>query len=84
MGSPVINRTNVWGVYRELLHRCRTLNHAPEQFERWEQVVTASQDEDTVDLLPELEELPMGMDSVRADGSYYMGGVNNGQGLGKS
>ncbi|KAF9007952.1 hypothetical protein BDQ17DRAFT_1323867 [Cyathus striatus] len=39
--------------------------------------------DDTVDneLIPELQELEGGIENMTSGGSYYMGGVNNGQGI---
>jgi hypothetical protein len=62
----------------------------PDEYrQEWDQVLTDARQEEedrnsgnAVPLIPNLVELRGGMDELRGDGSYYMGGVNNGHGLG--
>jgi hypothetical protein len=86
MGSPAVSRDNVWDVYRELLHRFRLLEALPPDYHvEWEEAATLAREDRTVngdqfDLMPGLQDLPEGS---RSDGFQYMGGVNNGHGIGK-
>lgn len=86
MGKPDITRENVWAIYLELLDSFHQMEEIPESDHgEWYRHTTLAR-EDTVDpiaLLDGLQELPQGIDRLREDGSYYMGGVNNGEGLGR-
>jgi len=77
MGSPVISWKNVWDVYKELLFRFEHLDEATDCIEAWEiQVNLMDEDEDSgYPLIPGQRDLLGGTD--------YMGGVNNGCGLGE-
>jgi hypothetical protein len=87
MGRPAIDRDNVWAVYLELLHRFRLLAALPPDYHvEWREAATLAHQEvidngDALDLMPGLQELPEGRGS---DGLQYMGGVNNGHGIGES
>lgn len=87
MGSPSINSDNVWNIYRELLHRFEHLDDAVNFLEECQVYLNILDDQ--VDLDDEVAVPPTGIalyggpDDQDADGNYYMGGVNNGRGLGK-
>ncbi|KAG6908222.1 hypothetical protein DXG01_005694 [Tephrocybe rancida] len=86
LGQPVITRNNVWDVYLDILNMFNQLDDICEaDHAEWYRVASLSWSPDTEDepleLLDGLCDLPNGMDSIREDGSYYMGGVNGGEGL---
>ncbi|PPQ83249.1 hypothetical protein CVT24_001149 [Panaeolus cyanescens] len=85
MGRPVLTTENVWDVYRELLHRFEHLDDAADFVDCWEVYYMMLTDDDqhlgNGLQAPEGQELAGGMDDPSGDGHYYMGGVNNGQGL---
>jgi len=86
MGCPVISWQNVWDVYKELLFRFEHLDEATDCIEAWEiQVNLMDLDEDSgYPLIAGQRDLLGGMDVIdQEDRSYYMGGVNNGCGLGE-
>lgn len=86
MGSPILTRESLWQVYRELLYRFQNLDAAIAFTQEWQDACVGVDDlvDPAYDLLSGLRELHNGLDSQREDGSYYMGGVNNGEGLGDS
>jgi len=88
MGSPVISWQNVWDIYNELLFRFEHLDEATDCIEALEiQVNLMDLDGEGLTSYPLIagqRDLLGGIDVVdREDGSYYMGGVNNGCGLGE-
>lgn len=84
MDNPAVNRDNVWDVYLCLLAHFRLAEALPPNcIIEWQQAVTLGREErtengDRFDLIPDLAELPENSGRVP-----YMGGVNNGHGLGK-
>lgn len=95
MGHPEVTSNNVWDIYRGILQGLEAIQHASEEeaqeytycLEQWE--VQASllegndQDSEVVPYpLIEGRDLLGGVDNPNSDGDYYLGGVNNGQGLG--
>ena len=97
MGHPDVTSKNVWDIYRGILQGLETIQHASEEeaqeytdcLEQWE--VQASlleggdQDGEVVPYsLIEGRDLFGGIDNPDVNGDYYLGGVNNGQGLGMS
>lgn len=85
MGSPTIKSDNIWEIYRELLHRFEHLDDAVDFLEEClvyldliDKQINATELEP-----PSGAELYGGPDNLREDGTYYMGGVNNGRGPGK-
>jgi hypothetical protein len=84
MGSPVINSENVWNIYRELLHRFEHLDDAENFLEECQVYLNILDEQDNLDdeVPPAGLELYGGSDNQDGDGNYYMGGVNNGHGLG--
>ncbi|KAF8076875.1 hypothetical protein FPV67DRAFT_1559232 [Lyophyllum atratum] len=81
MHSPVITRDNVWHIYLELHDRFSHLDEAFAYLERWQEVLQP-EGNPQYDLLEGQQDLMGGPDDVGENGSYYMGGVNNGHGLG--
>jgi len=86
MGSPDINSENIWEIYRELVYRFEHLDDAVDFIEQLHVYLDLLDDEGNVaDMEPPAGmELHGGMENPGPDGSYYMGGVNNGLGLGMS
>ena len=86
MGSPDLNSENIWEVYRELLDRFGRLDDAVDFIEECEIYLEMleAQTNDEENLAPVGEDLLGGPENPATDGAYYMGGVNNGLGLGKS
>ncbi|KAJ6466161.1 hypothetical protein C8R47DRAFT_991038 [Mycena vitilis] len=88
MGQPPITRTNVWDIYMAILTQFQHLDNVhrmpPELDEHWGYALTIARDdhEDDIALIPNLTPLRNGLDAVAPDGSFYLGGVNNGLGLG--
>lgn len=84
MDSPVVTRQTVWDIYRELHHRFSHLDEALVMLPEWEAAAGQSaqfSDSDAgceVELLQGLKDLE---DQRGPDA--YMGGVNNGRGLGQ-
>lgn len=83
MGSPLVDSSSVWAIYQELLERFEHLDDAAdfaEQCQIYLSLLEATNDDDD-------NEAPTGHDLLggadNGDGDYYMGGVNNGRGLGK-
>ncbi|CAK5265855.1 unnamed protein product [Mycena citricolor] len=87
IGSPVIDRGSCWDVYLQLLSKFRQLDQAhgveASADEKWGYTLTQAADnyEGEVELLAGLQELRGGEGVIGQDGSYYMGGVNGGDGL---
>lgn len=86
MGSPTISSENVWDVYRELLYRFEHLDDAVEFLEQCETYIQEQEIEESLheEMPPAGEELLGGFEENTEDGYFYMGGVNNGRGLGKN
>ena len=90
MGSPAINSDNVWNIYWELLHQFECLDNAEKILEECQVYLNVLDDQVNLDdeVPPAGIELYGGPDDQLedADGNYnyYMGGVNNGRGLGMS
>lgn len=81
----MITRANVWDVYLTLLTSFRQLEDIPDQVQGlWRQAATLAREDtpEPMELIQGLSELPNG--APQDDGSYYMGGVNNGNGLGEA
>jgi hypothetical protein len=85
MGSPVVNRKNVWDIYSELLDRFEHLDEAVDFMEECEVYLQAMEAQINADdaVPPVGRELYGGIENPGPDGNYYMGGVNNGLGIGK-
>ncbi|KAJ6629680.1 hypothetical protein B0H10DRAFT_1939656 [Mycena sp. CBHHK59/15] len=87
IGQPPITRTNVWNIYMELLTRFQHLDNmhrVPVDLDQhWGYALTIARDdhEDDIALIPNLTSLHNGSQVVALDGTFYMGGVNNGLGL---
>jgi hypothetical protein len=84
MGSPVVNSENVWDIYCELHHRFEHLDDAVNFIEECQVYLDILDAQDNLDdaVPPVGRELYGGPENRDADGAYYMGGVNNGRGLG--
>lgn len=82
IGQPTLTYENIWRVYCDILDR---FTDGGILFrDEWAACI-ATPEQGSIQLLPNLTELPNGEPSaVAADGSYYMGGVNGGLGLGMS
>lgn len=82
-GHPAVTWDSCWDVYLTLLRRLEALllRDAIDINDRWGYTLTQAQDDcvNEIELLPDLEELRGGESVI---GPYYMGGVNNGDGLG--
>ncbi|KAJ7131593.1 hypothetical protein C8R43DRAFT_895941, partial [Mycena crocata] len=89
MGQPVITRDTCWHVYLALLGRFHALDeahHVPHDIDaEWGYALTLARDDfaKEIELLPNLKPLRNGDNVIGSGGSYYMGGVNNGEGLSK-
>ncbi|KAF8217983.1 hypothetical protein K438DRAFT_1914178 [Mycena galopus ATCC 62051] len=87
LGQPPITRTNCWDVYTALLSQFQhldNLHRIPAQLDEcWGYALTMARDDykDDISLIPNLTPLHNGLNAVRPDGTYYMGGVHNGLGL---
>lgn len=93
MGRPEVTSKNVWEIYRSILQGLERVQHASEHeaeeyaecLEQWEVQASLVDDEnDHVIPYPLIsgQELLGGLDHPDADGNFYLGGVNNGRGLG--
>ncbi|KAJ7668830.1 hypothetical protein B0H17DRAFT_1162310 [Mycena rosella] len=87
MGQPPVTRATCWDIYLRLLTRFRALDEAhdiPHDIDaEWGYALTMAGDyhAEDIELIPDLQPLRNGDEVVGPDGSYYMGGVNNGEGL---
>lgn len=81
MGSPTISHKTIWPIYRELLHRFENLDEAVDVLEQCQVYFDLVNEEAEMEP-PSGTNLLGGPDHRLEDGSYYMGGVNNGLGLG--
>jgi len=97
MGCPEVTSKNVWDIYRGILQGLEAIQHASEEeaqeytdcLEQWEVQVSllegGDQDGEVVPYpLIEGRDLLGGIDNPDVDSDYYLGGVNNGRGLGMS
>jgi len=83
MGSPPIFRENAWEVYTHLVARFEQMDTYADLLDEWEIHVNLLDGDDNALKPPSGLELCGGLDAVDKDGNYYMGGVNNGKGLGE-
>lgn len=84
MGSPAIDRNNVWAIYCDLVKYIYADMEVEDVRTGWEDELEAAEAVQT--LLPEVEVgdlLPLIDTGDRPDGSFYLGGVNGGAGLGE-
>jgi len=86
MGSPAVNSENIWDVYQELLAQFEQLDDAVDFIEECEiyLAMLEAQINNEENLAPVGKDLLGGPENPATDSAYYMGGVNNGLGLGKS
>lgn len=85
IGSPHLMRENIWEVYVRMRDRLEELHEQDannqEYIEQWEveeKLTAANEDQSPYELLSG-KDLAGGVEN--SDGSFYMGGVNGGQGL---
>src|ERR1700678_3551359 len=83
MGSPPIFRENAWEVYTHLVARFEQMDTYADLLEEWEIHVNLLDWDNNALKHPSGLELCGGLYPVDKDGNYYMGGVNNGKGLGE-
>ncbi|KAJ7177077.1 hypothetical protein C8R46DRAFT_1246406 [Mycena filopes] len=85
IGEPPITRGTCWDVYRQLLGAFRGLDAThdiPQDIDaEWGYAMAGDEHANDIDLTPGLQPLRNGDNVVGANGFYYMGGVNGGQGL---
>jgi hypothetical protein len=83
--SPIVDSENVWGIYRELLHQFENLDDAVDFIEECQVYLDILDEQVDIEnaVPPAGVELYRGLEEPDTDGTYYMGGVNNGRGLGK-
>ncbi|KAJ7032819.1 hypothetical protein C8F04DRAFT_958458, partial [Mycena alexandri] len=85
IGEPPVTRGSCWDVYRQLLSAFRALDeahHIPHDIDtEWGYMTAGDEHAGDIELAPNLQPLRNGDDVVGQDGFYYMGGVNNGEGL---
>ena len=83
MGRPNIN---IWEIYRRLVYRFQHLDDTVDFIEQLQVYLNLLDDEGNVaDVEPPAGmELHGRLENPGPDGAYYMGGVNNGLGLGMS
>ncbi|KAJ7214559.1 hypothetical protein GGX14DRAFT_360127, partial [Mycena pura] len=87
IGQPPITRESCWDIYLQLLGQFRALDSVHDiprdMDERWGHALTLARDDHAkdIELIPNLQPLRNGDEVVGLGGSYYMGGVNNGEGL---
>ena len=95
MGRPEVTSKNVWAIYRGILQDLEVVQHASEQeaeeyaecLEQWEVQASLIEGHDENDHVTPYaliggKELLGGIDHPDPDGNFYLGGVNNGRGLG--
>ena len=86
MDRPAVSWDSVWAVYLELLRRFHLLKALPPAYHaEWQEAATLAREEHTAngdqfDLMPDLQELP---EEIGSSGFQYMGGVNDGHGIGR-
>ncbi|KAJ6458318.1 hypothetical protein C8R47DRAFT_995285 [Mycena vitilis] len=87
IGQPPVTRATCWGVYRQLLGVFRGLDTAhkiPRDIDAdWGYALAMAGDAHAkdIELTPDLQPLRNGDDVIGPGGAYYMGGVNNGNGV---
>jgi hypothetical protein len=86
--SPVITRNNVWEVYLEILRQFHELDNISFPVE-WQHAASLGRQQEGLQpqdadlaFFSDLQPLAGGMDILADDGSFYMGGVHGGHGLG--
>ncbi|KAJ7791157.1 hypothetical protein B0H14DRAFT_2395934 [Mycena olivaceomarginata] len=90
IGQPPVTRQTCWDIYLQLLNRFHALDdmyNIPHGIdEKWGYALTMARDDyvKEIELIPNLQPLRNGDSVIGPDGFYYMGGVNNGEGLGES
>jgi len=86
MGAPELNNTNIWDVYKGILDRFEQWDDIADLIEEYRvyfDIVEENDRREEEDVRPpEGVELRGGLEEANEDGNYYMGGVNNGLGLG--
>ncbi|KAF4568135.1 hypothetical protein AB1N83_012342 [Pleurotus pulmonarius] len=86
LGSPAIDRNNVWAIYCDLVKYIYADMEAKDIRTSWEDELEAAEAAEAAQtMLPEPEVgdlLPLIDTGDRPDGSFYLGGVNRGAGLG--
>lgn len=84
MGSPTINRDSAWTVYCDLVKYVYADYESQNMRIDWENELEAEEAVDDIRPDPEVEKLrPLVDIGDRSDGSFYLGGVNGGAGLGE-
>lgn len=92
IGSPSIDCNNIWDVYLQIQDKLEELHEHQqaedkEYIEQWEvqEKLTSEAEENQCpyDLIAG-RGLAGGIENTNEDGSFYMGGVNSGHGLGKN
>ncbi|KIM38531.1 hypothetical protein M413DRAFT_20009 [Hebeloma cylindrosporum] len=82
LGSPEISWDTAWDIYQDMLFQFEQMDAIEDIVEEWEtQVNLMDEDPPAMPLIEGQRDLLGGEDVIDEDGSYYMGGVNNGQGL---
>jgi hypothetical protein len=90
IGQPPVTRQSCWDIYLQLLncfHALDDVYNIPHGInEKWGYALTMARDNyaKEIELIPNLPPLHNGDSVIGPDGFYYMGGVNNGEGLGES
>ncbi|KAJ6474357.1 hypothetical protein C8R45DRAFT_835079 [Mycena sanguinolenta] len=90
LGQPPVTRQSCWNIYLALLDHFHGLDdtyNIPADIDaKWGYALTLARDDyaKEIELLPNLRPLRNGDAVIGPGGFYYMGGVNNGDGLGKS
>jgi hypothetical protein len=78
MGCPEVTRSSAWTVYRNLLSALQLVDNPPPELS----LIETNHDDDTA--LPLLDGLTDLSFQDEPNGSYYMGGVRGGLGIGRS
>ncbi|KAG2128041.1 uncharacterized protein EDB93DRAFT_1268858 [Suillus bovinus] len=76
LSCPAVTQQSAWDIYQLLLDALWVADALPNQIQ-----LLGSEDEDSIALLENYEDLPS---HEEANGAYYMGGVGGGLGLGSS
>ncbi|KAJ7765932.1 hypothetical protein DFH07DRAFT_1014518 [Mycena maculata] len=86
IGQPAVTRESCWNIYLQLLGKFRILDNLyniPQDMDaEWGYALTMAREEHAkdIELIPNLQPL-RNNDVIGPSGFYYMGGVNNGEGL---
>ncbi|KAF8188605.1 hypothetical protein K438DRAFT_1972295 [Mycena galopus ATCC 62051] len=89
IGEPPVPRQSYWDIYLQLLNCFHALDdtyNIPTDVDaKWGYALTLALDDyaKEIELLPNLRPLRNGDSVIGPGGFYYMGGVNNGDGLGE-